>query len=362
MSRLILVVGFLAVVIVVFAGSTINAALPQANAYGPNQQGVRCGLKVTPPWDYVAQGGTGSFDVSVFCSAGNPQVELIYSPPTIGITVSFSVNKQATPYSSTMTVKVDASKLPGNYTVEIWAHPVGTPFPGPLDTYQNVFVIVVPPPTATAVAQTDWELTNAYAVPTNPTLGATVTFAATLRAVSTTTSFPQTVRIEILGQNIMGTFNVIYNGPVGSTMTITIAKTLNVPAGKYTVYLYADPPLPFQYNDPNRANNGASVTFTVGTGTTTVTEATTNTSSSYSVTAWSLTSTSQPVTTVTMVATQSGFWEMFQENMGISGPYSDMILLLLGVAVVVVIIAVLRRKSKDSKEVRNDSVMMKSGA
>lgn len=321
------------------AGSSIGAQPRQASAIEVNQ--VRCGLTVTPTWDYIAQGGKGTFDVSVFCSAGNPAVELIYSPPSIGFTVSFSVNNQPAPYSSTMTVKVDASKPPGNYTLPIWSHPVGVPYPGPLNAYQNVFAIVVPPPTATALAQTDWELTNAYVVPTNPVTGTTVTFAATMRALSTTTAFPQTLRIEVMGQVIMATFGVTYNGPVGSSMTVTTAKTLNVPAGKYTVYMYADGPPPFQYNDPNRANNGASVTFTVGTGQATVTQTVTTTSASYSVTAFSLTSTAtqmvtQPITVVT-TQTPPGFFEMIPQN--IFGPYNTIIVLLLAVIVAGVLVA-----------------------
>lgn len=341
MSRHIFAVSLLVFIVVVLAGSSIGAQPRQARAIEANQ--VRCGLTVTPTWDYIAQGGKGTFDVNVFCSAGNPSVELIYSPPSIGFTVSFSVNNQPTPYSSIMTVKVDASKPPGNYTLPIWAHPVGVPFPGPLNAYQNVFAIVVPPPTATALAQTDWELTNAYVVPANPATGTTVTFAATLRALSTTTAFPQTLRIEALGQVIMATFGVTYNGPTGSPLTITTAKTLNVPAGTYTVYLYADGPPPFQYNDPNRANNGASVTFTVGTGSTSSSYSvtgwslTTSTSASYSYTAWSLTSTTTQVVTkpVTVFSTQTpSFWILPETFFG----FNSAVLLLLGVIVVVALV------------------------
>ncbi len=330
---------------VVAAGSTLHDQISPANASGVNQAQVRCGLTVTPPWDYIAQGGTATFDVNVFCSAGNPSVELIYSPPTLGFTVSFSVNNQPAPYSSTMTVKVDASKPQGNYTLAIWSHPIGVPFPGPLNAFQNVFAIVVPKPSATALPQTDWELTGAFAVPNNPAPGTTVTFGATLRVLSTTTAFPQTVRIEVMGQVIMATLGVTYNGPVGSSMTVTTAKTLNVPAGTYTVYLSADGPPPFQYNDPNRANNGASVTFTVGTAP--VTQAITTTSTSYSLTAWSLTSTTtQEVTQpVTVVTTQSITVETTQtlpgflgiENLSF-GPYNAVVVLLLAAIVAGVLV------------------------
>lgn len=282
--------------------------MPQANANEPNQGAVRCGLTVTPTLAYVAQGGTRTFDVNVLCSSGGtPTIELIWSPPLPGISVSFTANNQPAPYTSTMTVKVDASKPQGNYSLSIWSHPVGVPFPGPLNAYQNVFIIVVPPPTATALAETDWEMSNAFILPANPKQGDVVTFSATLRVMSTTTPFPQTVRIELLGSNIIDSFSVTYAGPVGSSMIVTKAKILSVP-GTYTVYLYADGPPPFQYNDPNRANNQATVTFTVALGAATVTKIITTTSPSYSVTAWSLTPTvTQPVTMVTWTTFAPGF-------------------------------------------------------
>jgi hypothetical protein len=75
--------------------------------------------------------------------------------------------------------------------------------------------------------------------------------------------FPQTVVIEVLGGGIVDAFTVTYPGPPGLEMIIETSRTWNLRAGDYTVYLVADPPLPYQYNDPNRANNQASVSFRV---------------------------------------------------------------------------------------------------
>ena len=110
---------------------------------------------------------------------------------------------------------------------------------------------------------TDWELSNPFTVPANPKAGDSVVFGATLRALSTDGPFPQTVQIEVLGSGIIDSFSVAYLGPVGSSMTIMSTKTWNLQASNYKIYLVADSPPPYHYNDSNRTNNQATASITV---------------------------------------------------------------------------------------------------
>ena len=105
---------------------------------------VACGLPVVHAWDLgvtptsrtVVPGGTTSFSISVIGTPPtNPIVQLVVSPPVLGISASFSVNNQHGPYTSTMTVTVDPSKAPGTYVLSVWAWDKSKAFPaGPQTT------------------------------------------------------------------------------------------------------------------------------------------------------------------------------------------------------------------------------------
>jgi hypothetical protein len=112
---------------------------------------VVCGLPVVHAWNFfvspasrtVVPGGTTSFSLSVVDPVpGNPIVQLLVSPPVLGISASFSVNNQHSPYTSTMTVTVDPSKAPGTYVLSVWAWDKSQLFPGPGNIARNVQIIV----------------------------------------------------------------------------------------------------------------------------------------------------------------------------------------------------------------------------
>jgi uncharacterized membrane protein len=103
-------------------------------------------LFVSPTSKVIPPGTSGSFSITVSGTiAGNPNVELLISPPVIGVTAAFTTNNVPAPFTSTMVVSVDPSKPQGTYTLEVWAHPAGAPFPGPDNRYVNVQIIVGPP-------------------------------------------------------------------------------------------------------------------------------------------------------------------------------------------------------------------------
>jgi hypothetical protein len=100
-------------------------------------------LSVSPVSRSVAPGQTVNFAVTVSGSiAGDPNVQLIVSPPEIGISASFTTNNVPAPFTSTMTVSVDPSKPPGSYNLAVWAHPSNEVFPGPGNKAVNVHLIV----------------------------------------------------------------------------------------------------------------------------------------------------------------------------------------------------------------------------
>ena len=124
-----------------------------------------------------------------------------------------------------------------------------------------IHTITYPPSLTRTVYYTDWELSNPFVEPANPSAGDMVSFGVTIRVVSTNIAFPQTVRIEILGPGIFGSVSATLPGP--GQVSIRTPANWRVNEGEYTVTLVADAPPPYQYNDPNRANNQVSISFRV---------------------------------------------------------------------------------------------------
>jgi hypothetical protein len=105
-------------------------------------------LSVIPDFGNIAPGGRTTFTVQVTGASGGASIQLIQSPPVLGISVSFSVNNQPAPFESIMTVSVDPSKPEGIYPIEVWAHPSDTSFPGPDNKMKAIKVVVGAPPPA----------------------------------------------------------------------------------------------------------------------------------------------------------------------------------------------------------------------
>lgn len=97
----------------------------------------------------VAPGGTLHYSVYVTGTLPGKRIQLLVSPPVLGISTSFTLNNMYAPYTSTMAVYVSPTKAPGTYTIYLWAHPEGEPFPGPANKQVTVQIIVTTPtPTA----------------------------------------------------------------------------------------------------------------------------------------------------------------------------------------------------------------------
>jgi hypothetical protein len=112
----------------------IGASIPSVYAWN---------LFVNPGSRSVAPGHTTSFAISITGTiAGNPNVQLLISPPVLGISASFTTNNVPAPFASTMIVSVDPGKAPGDYVFPLWAHPASVLFPGPGNIGLNVHVIV----------------------------------------------------------------------------------------------------------------------------------------------------------------------------------------------------------------------------
>ncbi len=118
---------------------------------------------------------------------------------------------------------------------------------------------VVPPG-----VQTDWAFFNPSSSPPSPMAGDPVTFNVILSALSSTNPFPQSVEVIALldGTPISGG-TLSYQGPAGLTTIVSSTPPWIATEGTHTIIWVVDPS-PYAYNDPNRANNQVTQTFTVG--------------------------------------------------------------------------------------------------
>lgn len=217
-------------------------------------------LTANPPSQTTTPGGTATYSISVFYDAAElplPPVSLLVSPPEIGITADFLPNSGIVPFNSVMTVHVDPAKPPGVYTLDVWAHPDGVPFPGPGNRAINVQVIAQP----VGPAGTDWALLNPTLSPASPNVGDPVTFRVDLVAVSSSQPFPQSPAIVAkLDGTIISGETIEYPGPVGRPVIGSSVPAWPATVGTHTITWSIGPGV----LDPNPANNEVSRTFAVG--------------------------------------------------------------------------------------------------
>jgi len=235
--------------VVLLVACSFGVMVPEAHAWN---------LQVTPSSRTTAPGGTVTFSVSVFYDMVEPvlpPVNLLVSPPQLGITTSFAPNSGVVPFGSAMTAHVDPGLAPGVYTLDIWAHPDGAVFPGPDNRATTVQVVV-----QAAAPATDWALSNPRLSPALPNSGDPVTFEVTLVALSTNQPYPQSVDIiaRLDGAVISGG-TVGYPGPTGIPATVGSEPPWPATPGTHTITWSVA-----SGSDPNPGNNEVSKTFAVG--------------------------------------------------------------------------------------------------
>lgn len=215
-------------------------------------------VNAEPEVRYAFPGQTVSYTVYVGLVTGPAAtVQLLVSPMTIelqGLNFWFSPSASGTPpFTRTMYVAVSSGKAPGTYTI-----PVAGFNPGVGWRIDNVQLVVL-----SSVAITDWAFSNPTMDPSSPKIGDSTRFSAVLRALSTNSPYPQSVRIAaILDGTLLGSSVLSYPGPTGALMTVTTGTPWIATEGHHTVLWVADPS-PYSYNDPYRYNNEASLSFTV---------------------------------------------------------------------------------------------------
>jgi hypothetical protein len=210
------------------------------------------GVSTNPGSRTVAPGGTTSFTVSVTGPVpGNPNVQLLISPPVVGITASFTTNNIPAPFTTTMVVSVASSKAPGTYAVPLWAHPANVLFPGPGNEATNFQIVVA--------STTDWAVASVGIQPPSPQVGDPVTLWAKVIALSTTGGYPQTFVAQcILDGSSCGSGALSYSGPTGVTLTVSSQSPWIATAGPHTLSWQVS-----TTDDPNPGNNFGSYTFSV---------------------------------------------------------------------------------------------------
>jgi len=185
------------------------------------------------------------------------EIQLLVSPMSIeltGFSFSWSTNRGFPPFIAILSVSVSPTKAPGTYRIPITGfHPrVG---------FRTVNVLLT---VLSAIPTTDWELFNPTLTPSSPKVGDAVTFKVGLRTLSTTSPYPQAVRVvAILDGRIISGGTITYPGPTGQIMIVSSTPPWIAEEGTHTITWIVDPS-PYSYNDPNRLNNEVSLSFTVG--------------------------------------------------------------------------------------------------
>ncbi|MEM3521509.1 MAG: hypothetical protein QXD78_00455 [Candidatus Bathyarchaeia archaeon] len=242
----------LVTIIIVFLVFSFFAYIPKALAVFDFRVSASPSSRTTIP------GGTVTYLVRVdLISPPSEEVQLLVSPMTIeleGFTFTWSVNRGFPPFESILYISVSPLKSPGTYRIPISGFNPGVGF-----RVTNVMLTVLP-----AVATTDWALSNPTLTPSAPKVGDSVTFKVSLRALSTTSPYPQAVRIvAILDGTVISGGTISYPGPTGLMMTVSSTPPWKAKEGTHTITWIVDPS-PYDYNDPNRLNNEVSLSFTVG--------------------------------------------------------------------------------------------------
>ena len=232
------------ILIAYFAGPMI----PQAHAWN---------LSSSPATRTTTPGGTVTYTISVFYQPPEAvlgTVQLLVSPPELGLTPSFSPTSGSIPFTSTLTVQVSATKAAGVYSLPVWAHPTAILYPGPGNKAISVQVVV-------QAVSTDWALSSPAMSPASPNVGDPTTFQVILTALSTSLSYPQspTLLAQVDGFPVGGG-SVSYPGPTGIPATVYSAPPWSATAGTHTIIWTVSSGA----SDPNPSNNQASRTFTVG--------------------------------------------------------------------------------------------------
>nr|MDO8135096.1 zinc ribbon domain-containing protein [Candidatus Njordarchaeum guaymaensis] len=222
-------------------------------------------FSITPTMNVAWPGHPAIYDISVFLDPqeiwGPWTIKLLVSPPELGVTVTFSTNDQAPPFTSTMTVEVDDSKPAGIYTLGVWAHPSYALFPGPDNEEIAVKLNVA--------MRTDFALSSPSLSPPAPKTGDSVTFSVVLTALSSTIPFTQKLS-EMAKASLDGTQisveSLNYLGPTGTPMTVSTATPWTATEGAHTItwsliIMYDDPDLVLI--DPDSSNNKVSLSFSV---------------------------------------------------------------------------------------------------
>lgn len=207
------------------------------------------GVNVSPDIRYAFPGQTVSYSVAVSLLLGPAgTVQLTANLPGFW----FSPSSTGTP-PFTRTLYVPAPSAPGTYSITVSGYNINVGWRS-----DNVQLVVLPSTTTT-----DWDLSNPTMTPASPKVGDSVTFSIILRAFSSSQAFPQSVRVAAaLDGTLLGYGTVSYPGPLGFPMSVSVTTPWLATEGSHTVFWTADPS-PYSYNDPNRYNNQASMTFSV---------------------------------------------------------------------------------------------------
>ena len=213
-------------------------------------------MDATPEVRTVYPGGSTSYSVFVALTVGPTALaQLMVSPMTVdlmGFTFHFTPSSGNPPFSSTLSVTVASTKAPGTYSIPVCGFSPAVGF-----RTDNVQLVVVP-----AAPTTDWAVASPTMNPVSPRVGDPVTFTVGLMSLGTTSPYPQNVRLRAVLDAAPLDVVVPYPGPTGALLTISSTSApWMAKEGYHSLTVIADPT--YQYNDPNRYNNQAVLSFTV---------------------------------------------------------------------------------------------------
>ena len=192
-----------------------------------------------------------SFQITFFTDVGYNGMATVFVRPALSPTHIWQASPMSISGGLDYEVNAPGINTPGSYFAAVSFLKTGG---GSAELGESLFSVVGP-----ASVSTDWTIQSVSLTPPTPQVGDPVTFSAVLTALSSSSSYPQSVDVECTIDGIScGGGSVSYPGPTDNPATVSAQTTWTATPGTHTLTWSVS-----TNNDPNPSNNVMSISFTV---------------------------------------------------------------------------------------------------